>query len=83
MQAKTFPLYRYGASILVETSDTLTAFQNLAYNPQCFVLNQMPNLPPPYWDDVSGHDSVYYRVIIIHKFYAEVYVRTSAYIHHN
>ena len=44
----------FGASILVDFQNTAVAFNDqLAYNPQCFVVHEDPLRPPEQWNNVN------------------------------
>lgn len=54
MKAFQYPLYisRFGASILVDSPQSLDAFDRLMFNPRCFVLHN-DSIPPSEWTNVS------------------------------
>ena len=45
-------IFRFGASILVDSPQSLDAFNKLMFNPRCFVLYN-DSIPPSEWTNVS------------------------------
>ena len=45
--------------MLVDTPTASTTFDEIAYNPQCFVLYENGTLPPGEWDNVCHYPRVF------------------------
>lgn len=53
MLYRQHPLFRYGASVVVQLGLQAAVFSSVAYNPQCFLqLEEDSQLPPLNWNEV-------------------------------